>query len=361
MSSRKKPYLLSVKELKQIEKDCDYLFLIGARGNGKSYAVKSHLLKQAFENIEDGKCFKQLAYIRRYDLDCKDSLLEPYFADMPIQEITNGLYSYISVFRKKIYFANIDSDGKVKREICIGQCFSLSGAEHYKSLMFPQIYNIIFEEVISENNSYLFREATMKFQQLISTILRNRKGKVYLIGNTLSRICPYYNEFGLMDAENIPIGKAHDYKFDKTNIRVYHVKPTNYNSGMFFGNSAKNITSGQYITETQPHLHDDIRNYDIKYSCVLKYDRFMYLLQFLKHKENKNEYVWYVSPKTTEIKKDSRVIALEYNSSVYWTHGFLPYTANEKRIFKMLLDEKLVCFSDNLTGTEFNNIIKNFK
>lgn len=359
MSNRKKPYLLSVKELRQVEKDCDYLFLIGARGNGKSYCTKSHLLSQAFENIEDGKCFKQLAYIRRYDLDCKDSLLEPYFADMPIQEITNGKYSCISVFRKKIYFANLGLDGKVKREICIGQCFSLSGAEHYKSLMFPNIYNIIFEEVISQDNTYLYKEVTVKFQQLISTILRNRKGKVYLIGNTLSRICPYYGEFGLTNAENVPIGDYVDYTFEHTKIRVFHVKPTDYNSGMFWGNSAKNITDGEYITENQPHLSDEIIKYDILYTCVLKYDNFKYLLQFLKHKTT-SEYVWYVSPKTTDIQKNTRVIALEYNPDLYWTHGFLPFTAREKTIFDMLIKSKMVCFSDNLTGTEFNNIITNF-
>ena len=359
MSNRKKPYLLSVKELKQIEKDCDYLFLIGARGNGKSYATKSHVLKQAYDNIVNGKCLKQIGYIRRYDLDCRDSLLEPYFADMPVQEITDGTYSYISVFRKKIYFANLGSDGKVNREICIGQCFSLSGAEHYKSLMFPDIFNIIFEEVIAQDGTYLYKEVTVKFQQLISTILRNRKGKVYLIGNTLSRICPYYGEFGLVNAENIPIGKSFDYDFEHTKIRVYRVKPTDYNSGMFWGNSAKNITDGEYITENQPHLVDDIIMYDILYTCVLKYDKFMYLLQFLKHKKT-DEYVWYISPKTTEIQKDTRVIALEYNPSLYWSHGFLPFTENERKIFDMLLRQQKRVFSDNLTGTEFNNIITNF-
>jgi len=359
MSNRKKPYLLSVKELKAIEKDCDYLFLIGARGNGKSYATKSHVLKQAYENINKGKCEKQIGYIRRYDLDCKDSLLEPYFADMPIQEITDGTYTCISVYRKKIYFAHHNNDGKIVRDVCIGQCFSLSGAEHYKSLMFPYIYNIIFEEVIAQDNNYLYKEVTIKFQQLISTILRNRKGKVYLIGNTLSRICPYYGEFGLVNAESIPIDSYKDYKFEHTTIRVYRVKPTDYNSGMFWGNSAKNITDGEYITENQPHLSDAITNYDILYTCVLKYENFKYLMQFLKHKTTQ-EYVWYVMPKTTDIQKNTRVIALEYNSNIYWTHGFLPFTEKEKTIFNMLIKHKMVCFSDNLTGTEFNNIITNF-
>lgn len=359
MSNRKKPYLFSVKELIKIEDDCDYLFLIGARGNGKSYAVKSHMLKQAFDNIQNNKCYKQIGYIRRFALDCKDSLLEPYFADMPIQEITNGQYDCVSVYRKKIYFANIDDDGHIQRHVCIGQCFALSSAEHYKSLMYPDIYNIVFEEVISQDNSYLYKEVTIKFQQLISTILRNRKGKVYLIGNTLARQCPYYNEFGLIGAENIPIGKSNKYILGDTKITVYHVKPTDYNSGMFWGNSAKNITQGEYITEIQPHLDGNIKDYKIIYTCVLKYDNFKYLMQVLRGADGIP--FWYVSPKTTDIQKDTRVIAMEYNSSLYWTHGFLPLTSNEDKIFKMLLKGKKVCFSDNLTGTEFNNIIKNFE
>ena len=356
--NRNKNNYFNVNDLKKIEHDCDYLFLIGERANGKSYAVKSHLLRQAYNNIIGNKCTRQIAYIRRFDLDCKDSLCEPYFADMPINEITNNEYSLISVYRKKIYFANIEEEtGKTVRGVCIGVCFALSSAEHYKSLMYPHIYNIIYEEVISEKNQYLYSEPN-KLQQLISTILRDRKGKVYLIGNTLSRMCPYYNEFGLVDVEKLKLGETNLYKVEHTVIKVHRTKSRNYNSGMFFGQANKTITKGEYITEIHPHLNCNLKECDIIYTCVLIYDNFKYLLRFVRDVDG--NLLWYVQPKTTEIKDGTRVISNKYNSSVYYTNGFLPLTAQEDRIFKILLKHKKVVFSDNLTGTEFTNILKYF-
>ena len=81
--------------------------------------------------------------MRRYDLDNKDSLCTAYFADMPIQEITEGKYTLVTVFRKDIYFGHLDEKGKVCRDIIIGHTFSISASEHMKSLMYPNIYNII--------------------------------------------------------------------------------------------------------------------------------------------------------------------------------------------------------------------------
>lgn len=358
MSNRKKKYF-NVSDLKKIEKDCRYLFLIGERANGKSYSVKSHTLKQAFNSIINNKCHNQLAYIRRFDLDCKDSICEPYFADMPIQEITDGMYTTISVFRKRIYFANVNIEtGKVERGTCIGQCFALSSAEHYKSLMFPNIYNIIYEEVISENNQYLYQEP-QKLQQLISTILRDRQGKIYLIGNTLSRICPYYSEFGLKGVESLELGETNTYKIDDVVVKVHRCKSRNNNTGMFFGNAKKNIEKGEYITYSKPHLNGKLSDYSIKYTVVLKINDLYYLMRFLKHKNDKY-YVWYIEPKTTPIHSNTRVIANEYNDSPYWTRGFLAITDMEQRIFNILLKQEKVVFSDNLTGTEFENFLTKF-
>lgn len=358
MSTRNKTKYFTINDLKNVERGCDWLFLLGERANGKSYSIKQHLLKQAFDSIDGKTCTRQLAYIRRFDLDCRDSVCEPYFADMPISEITNGLYTMVSVYRKRIYFANIDDNLKVIRGACIGQCFALSSGEHYKSLMFPHIYNIIYEEVISQDNKYLYQEP-FALQQLISTILRDRKGKVYLVGNTISRICPYYKDFGLTDVEKLEQGESNVYHIDNTTLKVHRCKSRNFNSGMFFGQASKNITKGEYYTETQPHLLGKLSDYDIKHTVVLKYENFKFLLRLLKHKDD-DYYVWYVEPKTSDIQKDTRVIAREYNPSPLWSYGFFPLSRGEQVAFDMLLDEKLVVFSDNLTGTEFYNVLTYF-
>lgn len=356
--NKKKEYF-TVKQLKEIEKDCDYLFLVGERANGKSYSVKSWTLTQAFKSIHEGVCECQIAYIRRFDMDCKDSVCEPYFSDMPIQEITNNKYSAISVYRKRIYFANYDeSSGKLLRGVCIGQCFALASAEHYKSLMYPRIQNIIYEEVISEKNQYLTQYEPNKLQQLISTILRDRKGKVYLIGNTLSRMCPYYTEFGLTGVEDIELGKTNVYHLDETVIKVHRCKSRGFNSGMFFGQAKKNITQGEYLTNQQPHLEGDRKDYVLIHTIVLEYNNFKYLMEFL-YNPAKKYYVWFVQPKTTPIKKGTRVISNQFNPSPYYTNDLIGVSDAEKNALAFV-ELKKVVFSDNLTGTEFYNILANF-
>lgn len=353
--NKKKKYF-TVKDLQLVERGADYIFLLGERANGKSYSVKSKTITEAFNSIKDGICERQIAYIRRFDLDVKDSVTEPYFADVPVQEITKNQYSTISVFRKRIYFANYDENTqKVVRGVCIGQCFALSSAEHYKSLMFPRIQNLIFEEVISEKNQYLTSQEPQRLQQLVSTILRDRKGKVYLIGNTLSRMCPYYVEYGLKGCEDIELGCTKTYKIDDTVIKVHRCNTANYNSGMFFGRAKKNITEGEYLTNSQPHLDGKLEDYNIIHTIVLEYDNFKYLMQFLYNPKD-CYYVWYVSPKTTPIKSDTRVISNQFNPSPYYTNDMIGINELEKRALAFI-ELKKVVFSDNLTGTEFYSII----
>lgn len=361
MSIKKKEYF-SVRELKQLltKPSCNWLFLLGERANGKSYAVKSYYLSLAFKSIKDGVCYNQFAFIRRFDMESKDSVTEPYFADMPVQEITDNMYTCISVYRKKIYFANIEeATHKVVRGVCIGQCFALSSAEHYKSLMFPRINNIIFEEVVSERNQYITQQEPQRLQQLISSILRDRGteegAQVILIGNTLSRLCPYYTELGLVNVENIAENETKIYNFEDTVIKVHRCGSRGFSSGMFFGQAKKNITQGEYTTEQQPHLDGKLEDYNILHSIVVEYSQFKYLMRFLYNPKD-CYYVWYVEPKTTPIKDGTRVISNHFNPSPYYTNDFIGINEMEKRALEYI-DLRKVVFSDNLTGTEFYNIL----
>lgn len=354
--SNRQPKYLSKKKVKSIK--CDYLLLLGERSNGKSYSVKSICVEQAYKNK------KLFIYLKRYDLEVKDSLCVSYFADMPIQEITSGEYTCIDVFRKGIYLANIDPEsGKVVRGQKIGICHALSGAEHYKSLQYPDVENIIYEEIISQNGQYLFNEPDA-LQQYVSSIFRNnRKGKIYMIGNTLSRICPYYNYWELDTRSMKPGEIRHFIKKNEdgpdTDIAVFLTESLKTNTGLFFGRAAKNITQGAYATEPQPRLPDDIRNYKILYRVVLQYENIMFMMQVLQHNES-NDITWYITPKTTAIDKNTRVVSTEFSTSPYYSRLLIGITQKENELFKMLMDGR-VCFSDDLTGTEFYNLLPKFR
>lgn len=355
MSNKHIKYL-SAKKVKSIK--ADYIFLLGERSNGKSYSVKSICVKQAYENK------KLFVYLKRYDLEVKDSLCVSYFADMPVQELTNGEYTTIDVFRKGVYLANVDPEtGKCIRGQKIGLCHSLSGSEHYKSLQFPDVENIIYEEVISMKGEYIYNEPDV-LQHYVSSIFRNnRKGKVYLIANKLSRMCPYYTSWDLnrvpkQKNDTVDYYEKHNDNGDDTVIAVYLTPSLNVNTGMFFGKAAETITKGGYEATPQPRLPDDIRNFKILYQMVLKHENVMYLMQLMEHKES-GEITWYICPKTTPIQRDTRVISKEFNTSPYWSKSLRGITENEDAIIRMMIAGK-VCFSDDLTGTEFLNIMPEY-
>lgn len=361
MSNKKLKYV-SRNKIKSLEKNHEYILLLGERSNGKSYAVKSHAVMRAIETGGE----EEFIYLRRFELDTKDSLCVGYFADLDVYAMTNGMYDCIDVYRKNIYLCNMDPEtGKISGRKRIGYVHALNLHERYKSIMFPKVERILYEEFISADGKYIYNEADT-LEQYTSTIFRNnRKGHVFLIGNKISRICPYFRKWELKGILKQKLGTVDEYTYkndngDDTRLCVYMTDTLNYNSGMFFGNVAKQITQGGYEVLEQPHLPEPIGRYKKIYQCVVKHEDFYFLCSFLKHKTRSNVFTWYVEPKTKPyIKKGTRVISSDYSPSILWTASFNPLTKNEQFIFSFL-DDKKVCFADNLTGTEFNNIINNY-
>ena len=182
--ARKKYY--SIKNLKST--NAQYMILLGERANGKSYQVK-HTVIEDF--IKDETKF---IYLRRWKSDIKTSAVEIYFADVDVPKLTNGEWEGIYAWQNSIYFYKYNDAGKkIKKEI--GMYCALNEAERYKSWAFVDFGNIIYEEFITDQ-TYLDNEPT-RLQQFVSTVLRLNSGHVYMVGNTLSRVCPYFHEWSL--------------------------------------------------------------------------------------------------------------------------------------------------------------------
>ena len=338
----------------------EYIILLGQRTNGKSFAVKEDLIKRALENNEE------FAYIRRYKEDCKQYMVEEYFSDIicdkkgvrHLEEWTEGKYNTIVCYQASIYFAYMDPEsGKTTRGQKLGRMFGLSWATHYKSLSFPNITTAVYEEFVTDE-AYLENECK-RFMNLISTIFRENKARVYLVGNTLSRINPFFSEWQLNNINKQKPNSVelyhHHFKNEEeeestTTIAVYLTHSTNFNSGMFFGNAAKSITSTTWETDEQPHLKRARGDFDLIYTMVFIYDRTLFLMEFLR--DQAGNYTWFVSPKNTEIQKGTRIISNKYIIDQKATMGFFPLSEGERTLFKYLMEDK-IAYSDNLTGTEF--------
>lgn len=356
---------LKYSDVKRIitEKELNYLILLGQRSNGKSYACKELALRDAWETGSE------FTYLRRRKTDTADYANALYWADMmkipegkkknAIEDITGGVYNSIDIYKKGIYFANTDGE-KITRGPRAGYVHALSGLEGLKSLQFPKVKYILFEEFIA-TGLYLYQEPD-KLQNYVSTVLRDRPGCVFMIGNTISRIVPYFSEWQLDEIPRQKQGTVDVYRFTsrtddgeevETTIGVFLCESLNFNSGMFFGSSAKMITGGEWDRQPQPRLSKDIDDYRIVYTMVFKHsDKAMYLMRLLSDPANNGSYVWYVEPKTTPIQDGTRVVCPDMVENKLYTRDFTPITAKESTAL-LYLEMGKIAYSDNLTGTEF--------
>lgn len=351
MNKRKEQYV-QADFVRKISEKADIIILLGQRSNGKSFACRQLVIEDYVKKS------KQFAYLRRWDLDAKDNNTTQYFNDVPyISNLTDGNSTLVDVYHHDIYLSHFDADKlKVIHDKKCGRAFGLSIAERYKSQSFPQIDNIIFEEFIT-NKQYLNNEV-QEFDNFRSTIFRTRPGcKVYMIGNKLSRVNPYLRDYGLTHVSQQKNGTVEYYKKGNTTVAVYMTEVLQTNN-TFFGNNAKAINAGEWETKEYQHL-DNYDDFEPLYTMIVNYKGNMFLCQFGKYKDpfnNSTGYIWYIQPKTSSIQPNTRVICDRVSSSSLYTTTLRGLTANEQYIFNLLKAGEVV-FSDNLTGTEFNQIL----
>lgn len=336
--------------------DAQYKILLGENSNGKSYAVKERVVIDAYKN---GVKF---VYMRRYELESKPKMIEQYFSDCPVYAITGGEYSIISCWQGQIYLANMENN-KVVRGVAIGWYVYLSGYEHFKSMPYPNVGNVIFEEFVTLR-MYLDNEPSL-LQMFISIIARRRKITVYMVANTISRVCPYFVEWELRNVPKQKQGTIDIYEHDTDNfyengekvvikIAVEFCENSGKNSKMFFGKVAETITGGVWKSEEQPHLENDLREYNVLYELVLSHMGFSFVIQLINNSDGAT--MLYCYPYTYKRRID-RVITKVVSESPFVTNNFNDSKAEV--LIRKLLSQKKIFFSDNMTGTDFWNVLNN--
>ena len=195
---------------KILSKDCDYNLIIGERSNGKTYALLEYSIKQFYTKGE------QTALLRRWKEDIRGKradTLYSAFNDGRVKELTNGEYTEIYYYNGRYYLSNYDSE---RGEHCpnptpMAFTFALSEMEHDKSTSYPEITTIVFDEFITRR--YYLPDEFVLFLNVLSTIIRQRQNvKIFMLGNTVNKYCPYYKEMGLKHISNMEQGTIDVYK-----------------------------------------------------------------------------------------------------------------------------------------------------
>lgn len=357
----------------------DWFLLYSGKGTGKSYAVRSRALDKYIKHQDE------LLIVRRRDVDTKPANVRKYFEKVDVVKLTKGKYNYIDVRSNEIFFAKTDDKFKVHRGERIGHVIPLAQFERYKGADYPNVSTIIFEEFISEANDYIEDESTT-FMKLINTIYRpltkgeymalSEKEKerfarreVWLVGNTISRLCPYFRDYNLQ----------HIQKQEKNTIDIYTYrypeeidditgKPKEIKlacwyigeneegnkktHGFIFGKGYDTIVKGDWQTDIFPKLEHNHDDYIKIYEFLVIHD-VSFCVQLLRHN---SEYTLYVYPWTSKRDTIKRKITRDYSTSPYITNK-LYKNIDVERFIVGLLDMNKIAYSDNLTGTEFQNYI----
>lgn len=341
-----------------LDTGCNYMILYGMRSNGKSYAVKKHIILDALNG-------KNFVYLRRWSEDIKAASVAAYFDDMPFLDLTDGRYTGIMAYQGYFYFYNPGEDDKPVREgPPIGRYCALNLYERYKSQVFKDVENLVFEEFITDR-FYLGtteRPENKLFMQFVSTVARDRDIKVFMIGNSISRVCPYFSNWGLL--KNIMNQKP-------GTIDIYHLRGENgvvdiavenceivaTKSKMFFGLAAKQIVNGEWDVDEVAKLLKPYEYYDMLYELTVVADEFKYIMQLMMDDANGGLFV-YVYPNTKD-RTTLRILSPEFHTSPYITNG-LRHDIRAECIMCDCIRAGKICYSDNLTGTDFKQVMDKY-
>lgn len=342
--------------------DAQYYMPLGARTNGKSYQAKKFVLTCAW------KKGLKFVYLRRYDVDAKPTKVIGYFDDMVqnqngdrfIHDLTGGEWEYISARQDNIYFAK-RIDGKEFRSESIGRYYSLFGAEHVKSQSFVNFGSIIYEEFITDS-LYLVNEPT-KFLQFVATVARGNRLRVILIGNTLSRVCPYFTAWHLDRILKQKQGTIDVYDFPTEDggtikVAVEYCGRTASKNEMYLGDSAKQIVAGEWDNHAVPVLPKPREMYDIIYTVQLEYGNFSFVMELLVDPVEGGRiiFVYPYNHKRNIVRKITTV----FSDKPYITSVLNAKNRAEAAMIDCFRLKK-ICYSDNITGTDFENVMKNFR
>lgn len=349
--AKKKQYY-SIKNM--LATSAQYMLLLGQRANGKSFQAKKTVLENAF------KMHRHFVYLRRWDMDLKQDYVTDYFGDMPILEITNGQYAGVMAYHGYIYFYNLDDNEKIQRGECIGRYCALNLNERYKSQVFEDYDYILFEEFITDQ-LYLDEEPR-KLMQFTSTVFRHNKGTCIMVGNTLSRVCPYFSEWCLTGTLKQKPGTIEVYHHhvgdDIVDVAVEYCANINYQNTMFFGQAAKQIISGEWDTKDVNKLPGKQEDFEEVYKILVEYQEFKFVMSLLVDQDGGK--LVFVYPKTTSNTNILRVLTDRFDKSPFVSARLDLNRKPEKYIADAFRLNK-VCYSDNLTGADFTHVNDHFK
>ena len=230
-----------------------FTFIIGNRGCGKTYWFRKWVINDFIKNGN------QFIYLRRYKEEMTDSNKKNFLSPL----IKNNEFPNHEL---KIKNNEIFVDGKVA-----GYFVTLSTAKVKKSVDYPLVTKICFDEFIIEKSNYTYiPNEVISLMEFYNTVDRDSdRVKMIFLSNAISIANPYFLEF------DINVSDAHRYwKFRNGEMLVDYVDNEvfkEYKRNTRFGRMIAGTKYAQYSIENKFMLDDDfgIDKKDSKCTCEI--------------------------------------------------------------------------------------------
>lgn len=345
-----------------LEKHADYNVIFGERSNGKTYACLEYGIKRYLKTGE------QMAYIRRWREDLRgkraDSLFANHVNNGLIERLTNGKFNEVFYMSGKWWLSFYNAETKKRipddKPFCFGFC--LSEQEHDKSSSFPEITTIVFDEFLTRR--YYLPDEFMLFMNVLSTIIRQRDNvKVFMLGNTVNKYCPYFAEMGLKQVGVMEQGTIDIYRFGENGATVAVeytapvVKHKASNKYFCFDNqNLEMITGGKWELAVYPHLPVKYKPKDVMFVYFIVFGDVTLQANII---EVDGQNFTYIHSKTTPIKDDGETLIYSLDMSGKPNHKrklISTATPLERKIAMYYATDK-VFYQDNEVGEIVRNYI----
>lgn len=345
------------------KKKATYNIIFGERSNGKTYALLKQSLVDFFKNGS------QMGYVRRWKEDITGRRASMLYAGInangEVKRLSGGQYEAITYWAGKFYACNYDEKGKAiyNDGDVVAHAFAISDGEHDKSTSYPLIKTVVFDEFLT-NRLYLVDEF-VHFMNTISTIVRKRDDvKIYMLGNTVNKFCPYFKEMGLTHIDKMEQGTIDVYRYGNSPLTVAveycASQEENKPSNKYFAfNNPKlqMITGGAWELSIYPHLPTKYKPENVELTYFIEFNDQTYQCEIINV-----DGVWftYIHNKTTPIRKPERhfIYSLDYNPQLNYNRSiYKPINGLQDKILWFFKTDRIF-YQDNHVGDAITNFLK---
>lgn len=342
--------------------DAAYYVIFGPRSNGKSYAVHEYAIDRYYNHGGE-----QLALLRRWSDDFKGNRGQQMFANQAstgnIRRITKGEWTDTYYYRSAWYLCRYTDEGeRITDETPFAFAFAVSSMEHDKSVAYPHITTVLFDEFIAKSG-YITDEFVL-FQNALKTIIRERTNvRIYMLANTINRYCPYFKEMGLSHAKDMKPDTIDVYTFGESKLKVAveysdAMKSESNDRYFAFDNPKLQMISGVgWEIDIYPHLPRKYKPKDVMLTYFIEYDDELMQCEIIVVDGQR---FTFVHPKTTPLKDPDKdiIYSTKYDPRPNWARKITkPSTPWQKKIALDWLTDK-VFYSDNSIGDLCRNYLE---